>query len=73
MFKVVLHICDTYYCDYLTHTTSRGYLIEFKLRYFKNLKLFSIRIESKIIILVYSFAEKKGDMFFALVLKVFPW
>ena len=39
---------------------------EFKLRYFKNLKLFSIRIESKIIILAYSFAEKKATCFLLL-------
>ena len=29
--KVPLHICDTYYCSYLTHTTFHFYLIDFQL------------------------------------------
>ena len=29
--KVLLYICDTYYCDYLTHTTFHFNLIDFQL------------------------------------------
>ena len=29
--KVLVHICDTYYCNYLTHTTFRFCLIDFQL------------------------------------------
>ena len=29
--KILLHICDTYNCDYLPHTTFRFYSIDFKL------------------------------------------
>ena len=31
--KVLLHVCDAYYCDYLTHTTFRFYLNDFQLKY----------------------------------------
>ena len=30
--KILLHICDTYNCDYLPHTIFRFYLIDFQLK-----------------------------------------
>ena len=33
MLKVLLHVCEAYYCDYLTHTTVRFYLKRFSVKY----------------------------------------
>ena len=30
-FKILLHMCDTYNCDYLKYSTFRFYLIDFQL------------------------------------------
>ena len=32
-FKVLLHICDTYYCVFYRHSTFRFYLIDFQIEY----------------------------------------
>ena len=49
--KILLHMCDTYHCDYVTHTTFRFYLIDSQLFGFFFSKVFlHIYMTDKIVI-----------------------